>query len=140
MSETGKTKDAGYQAGVRKTFAITAQETWEFLFSKEGLKIWLGDFNPAELTIERPITTALCDLKLTTFRQGSHLRMQWRKKQWTNTSILQMRIIPSGQKTTISFHQEKLADIAQRQEMIEHWQSVLSELNYRFRENNLFTN
>ncbi len=38
----GETKDAGFQFGLRKTFYISFEEVWNFMFSLNGLKIWLG--------------------------------------------------------------------------------------------------
>ena len=49
-TEVGKTKDAGFQFGARKTFDLDFHKAWDFLFSKEGLKVWLGsvEFNELE--------------------------------------------------------------------------------------------
>ena len=41
-NQVGKTKDVGFQFGIRKTFPVSTEKVWDFLFSKNGLKIWLG--------------------------------------------------------------------------------------------------
>src|SRR5690606_31964963 len=38
----GKTKDSGWQFGLRKTFYKAQEYLWDIIFSDKGLKIWLG--------------------------------------------------------------------------------------------------
>ena len=42
-NQVGKTKDVEFQFGIRKTIPISTEKVWNFLFSKNGLKIWLGN-------------------------------------------------------------------------------------------------
>ncbi|GHO46165.1 hypothetical protein [Ktedonospora formicarum] len=39
----GQTKSVGFQIGVRRTFAISVEQAWNFLISEEGQRIWLGE-------------------------------------------------------------------------------------------------
>ncbi len=32
-SQVGKTKDVGFQYGIRKTFPVSSEKAWDFLFS-----------------------------------------------------------------------------------------------------------
>ena len=41
--QVGKTKDVGFQFGLRRTFPIQTEKAWEYLFSPIGLAIWLGE-------------------------------------------------------------------------------------------------
>jgi hypothetical protein len=50
-----------------------------------------------------------------------HIRISQKKPDWPNTSTLQVRIIPGLNKTTISFHQEKLMNSSQRVVMKNYW-------------------
>ncbi len=40
--QIGKTKDVGFQFGIRKTYPLSSDKMWNFLFSENGLKLWLG--------------------------------------------------------------------------------------------------
>lgn len=127
-NEVGKTKDAGFQFGVRKTFNLPSEQAWNFLFSDAGLKIWLGNLTSGlqqkkEFTTVEGVTGYIRVLKM-----FSHVRLSWKKSDWPNESILQIRVIPAGEKTTISFHHEKLLDQEQRSEVKEYWNSVIKQM------------
>lgn len=38
----GHTKDVGFQFGIRKTISVPTEKVLDFLFSENGLNIWLG--------------------------------------------------------------------------------------------------
>lgn len=123
----GQTKDAGFEIGVRKTFPVSASQAWAFLFSDEGLSTWLNGVKSAELDINQSYTTTEgIEVKPTIVKPNSHIRLTWRKKDWENTSTLQLRIIDAKGKATISFHQEKLLNSKQRAEMKAHWDAVIA--------------
>lgn len=44
-------------------------------------------------------------------------------------STVQVRVIGNKEKATISFHQEKLLDSDQREEMKEHWNKKMTKIN-----------
>ncbi len=125
----GQTKDAGFQIGVRKTFAVPVQTGWNFLFSEAGVSTWLGKINFESLELHKPYKTKEgIQGKVNVFKPGSHIRLTWKPKHWTNTSVLQIRVIPSKEKTTISFHQDKLLDSNQRDEMKKYWDKVIEKI------------
>lgn len=125
----GLTKDAGWQMGLRKTLPVPFERAWEFMFSGEGLALWLGKtkaFSGAageEYTTSDGITG-----KVGVFKPMSHIRMTWKKKDWSNTSTLQVRVMQANEKTTISFHHEKLQNEKQRGEMLLYWQNVMARI------------
>jgi uncharacterized protein YndB with AHSA1/START domain len=126
--EIGRTKDVGYQFGVRKTFPIAPPVMWDFLFSTEGLVLWLGEVD-GELEVKKEFSTpAGITGKVRVFKPYSHIRLNWRKNDWPNLSILQIRVIDNNGKATVSFHQEKLLDLQQRSVMKDHWGAVLEKL------------
>ncbi|MBN9294687.1 MAG: hypothetical protein J0G96_11985 [Flavobacteriia bacterium] len=107
---TGKTKDAGWQFGIRKSVPLKLNEVWEFLFSENGIKLWLED----------------ADQKFSTFRQLSHIRTKWKLKDWTNEATLQMRVLSNNKdKTTIAFHIDKLLNEDQREETKMYWNNII---------------
>ena len=130
---TGQTKNVGFEIGARKTFPVSFEEAWNFLFSNKGLPIWLGQLEPAGLALGQAYeTTGGITGKVTVWVPMSHIRLRWKKKEWNHYSILQMRLLRVKEKTTISFHQEHLQDTLQRNEMSLHWKEVLAQLNHAF--------
>lgn len=124
----GLTKDVGFEVGARKTFPVSIEDAWNFLVSKKGIKIWLGQITPDKLIIGKTFqTTEGTEVKLKVLKPYSHLRMKWKPKNWENNSTLQIRVIPAKTKTIISFHQELMDNEDQRTEMKIHWNNILDE-------------
>ncbi|MCW3105464.1 MAG: ATPase [Bacteroidetes bacterium] len=126
---TGQTKSAGFQIGVRKTFNVSAGSAWDFLFSGKGLSTWLGNIDPEGFELNKPYKTKEgIEGKVNVFKPYSHIRLSWKPKSWTNISALQIRVIEAKDKATISFHQDKLLDSRQREEMKTHWDRVIMKI------------
>ena len=124
----GLTRDAGWQFGLRKTFPFSQKYLWDFLFSDQGLKLWLGELEQA-LSTEHPYRTQQgVEGRVRAFNPYSHIRMTWKKKEWQNFSTVQVRVMGSNEKAVISFHQEKMADSTQREEMKEYWNQKMKEI------------
>ncbi len=125
----GLTKDVGFQFGIRKTFVISTEQAWSFLFSDVGMAVWLGELETGNLTLKSNFKTkeGITGM-IRVIHPGSHFRMSWKKPEWSNTSTLQIRILPAKNGTTISIHQEKLLDENQRKEMKDRWEAVMNKL------------
>jgi hypothetical protein len=124
----GLTKDVGWQFGLRKTFPYSQEYLWDFMFSSKGLKIWLGELKE-ELEIKTTYKTKDgIEGLVRVFKPYSHIRMNWKKKDWENTSTVQVRVIGNHKKATISFHQEKLFDNNQREQMKLYWNKKMTEI------------
>ena len=125
----GQTKDNGFQIGVRKSYPVSVDTAWSFLFSEAGLSTWLGEINLEHLELNKPYKTKEgIEGKVSVFKPNSHIRLTWKPKHWTNTSALQIRVLPSKDKSTISFHQDKLLDSKQRNEMKKYWDTVIEKI------------
>lgn len=125
----GQTKDAGFQIGVRKTFGVPVETVWNFLFSEKGLSTWLGNISVENFELGKPYKTIEeTEGKVNVLKPNSHVRLTWKPTYWTNTSALQIRVIPSKEKTTICFHQDKLMDSKQRDEMKRYWNTVIEKI------------
>jgi uncharacterized protein YndB with AHSA1/START domain len=125
----GQTKDTGFQIGVRKTFAVSVETAWDFLFSEKGLAFWLGKFELENFSLDKPYKTKDgIEGKISTFNPFSNIRMTWKPTHWTNISTLQIRVINSKGKATVSFHQDRLLGNDQRNEMKKHWDNVITKL------------
>ena len=127
-NQTGKTKDVGFQFGIRKTIPISTEKVWDFLFSENGLEIWLGKLNTElELKKEFEIENGITGL-VRVFKLNSHIRLNWKLKSWENMSTVQIRVVGDKNKTTIAIHQEKLLNSKQRNEMKEYWTEIMEKL------------
>jgi hypothetical protein len=136
-TEVGKTKDTGFQVGVRKTVSGDQHTVWDFVFSDAGLRIWLGNISVCELDMENEY--CLSDgtkISVTVFKPYSHIRMKWKKRDSRVHSRLQLRILDSNGKSVIAFHQELLADAEQRKRMKKHWREILCRLSSEFEKEN----
>jgi uncharacterized protein YndB with AHSA1/START domain len=128
--ETGLTKDAGFQMGIRKTFPMSVGQVWELLFSEAGIKLWLGNLKDLKWEKNEEYQTSEgTEGKVRIFKLYSHIRITWKKKEWHSFSTLQIRTIKSKEKTVISFHQDRLISTVQREEMLVYWENVLNNLN-----------
>ncbi len=110
----GLTKDAGWQFGIRKTMPANLETLWNIFFSDRGLSYWSEGV----------------DQDFSTFNKYSHIRTKWRYKDFTEDANLQIRFIPSKNKdkTTISFHVDKLKNESQREVTREYWSKVIEDL------------
>jgi uncharacterized protein YndB with AHSA1/START domain len=128
-SIVGKTKDVGYEIGVRRTFDMPIDRAWQVITSPAGIAAWLGD--GIHVALGKGVETQTTDGasgKITVFKPGSHLRMAWQPGGWPRSSIIQVRVLASGAKTTISFHQEHLPGPNERIAMRARWESALQSL------------
>jgi uncharacterized protein YndB with AHSA1/START domain len=133
--QVGETADVGYQIGVRRTVAATIEQTWELLTSQEGVELWIGPMAaplPIEAGTEFQAANGV-EGKLRIVKPPVQLRLTWRRPEWPTASTLQIRVLPAADsaKSTISFHQEKLANGMQREEMKLHWEAVIAALAER---------
>lgn len=124
----GLTKDAGWQFGLRRTLPYSLEYLWDFMFSMKGLKIWLGELDKEPEIKKAYKTKDGIEGLIRVFTPYSHIRLSWKKKDWENISIVQVRVIGNREKATISFHHEKLSDSHQREEMKLYWNKKMTEI------------
>jgi len=129
MSPTGRTADAGWQAGARRTFPVGEREAWELLVSPQGQELWLG----AAIDLSAGGEYALPDGTRGELRAASdrHLRLTWEAPGWSGESTVQVRVLPARSGASIAFHQERLADEAERERALARWRGVLDALGER---------
>jgi len=111
----GLTKDSGWQIGVRKALPVSLQDACEFLISRDALCVWLGDLQ--ELKIAKRSEFQLKDGTsgmITVLKPDSHIRLSWQPLEYKHPAIIQVRLIPAGNKTVFSFHQEQLPSAEER--------------------------
>lgn len=127
----GETADTGFQIGVRRTLPLAMDDAWRLLTSPEGVRTWLGDARGFALRKGATYTTpdgASGEMRVASDR---HLRVTWRPPGWARASTIQVRVIPAGARTTLSFHEEHLPGADEREERRRHFEAVLDELQQR---------
>lgn len=129
----GQTKTAGFQIGVRRTFAISVEQAWNFLTSEEGQRIWLGDDCSLQLVEGATYITPNGTRGIVrVINPQVNLRLTWQPQGWAKASTIQIRTIPGNMKTVISFHQEGLPGSEERVAMHHYWKRVIAELEAHF--------
>ena len=129
---TGRTKDAGWEMGVRQTVAAPIGAVWEFLLG-EGLPLWLGDIDA--LPTQKGAAYATADGVrgiIRSYTEGYRVRLGWQPEDWPHDTTLQITLKESPTGTTIGFHQEKLADRDERKMMLGHWKNVAAAIETHF--------
>ena len=127
----GQTADGLFQVGVRRTLPVAHDAAWRLVTSAEGVRAWLGD---ADLTLEKGETYTTPDGaagEVRVVKPGSHLRVTWQPAGWARASTIQVRVIPAGERTTLSFHEERLPGAAERDERRRHFEAALDALQRR---------
>lgn len=130
----GLVAGAGYQIGVRRTLPVSAEQAWEYLISPKGVRLWTGGAIPSRWEAGETFASGEgISGKLVVVKPNAQLRLRWRRDEWDRPSTLQIRLIPNGpDKTTISFHQEQLADAHLRERMKRVWEVALDEIRQHF--------
>jgi uncharacterized protein YndB with AHSA1/START domain len=126
---TGETISAGFEIGVRKTYAVSPQKAWELITQPAGMKIWLGNVSKLPLVKGQTYQTEVGTKgEIRSIAPGKRLRLTWQPSDRQTPSTVQVSNDQGGNNTTIGFHQEKLAGEKEREEMRAHWKEVLDKL------------
>ena len=125
--ETGLTKDVGWELGVRRTVDAPIEEVWEY-FVVDGLSTWLGDTTLGLHKGDTYLTADGVSGEIVSRTDQLRLRITWQPEDWDHDSTVQVTLMQSSTGTTIALHQERLASAAEREQMLEHWTGVLSQV------------
>jgi len=128
---TGKTKDAGWEVGVRQTVAASSEVVWQFLLG-EGLPLWLGEttFLHAKGEVYRTADGVAGEVR--SYTENMKVRLTWHPNDWPHDSTLQVSVKEVVGGTTIGIHHERLADREERRMMLGHWKKVAAHLAAAF--------
>jgi uncharacterized protein YndB with AHSA1/START domain len=125
----GQTRDVGFEIGVSRTLPRPPAEVWRFLVSPAGVATWLGEGARLGTAKGQPYETADgTSGEIRSFSDLERVRLTWRPRDWTHDTTLQVAIFGSGDRTSVRFHQERLADAAERNEQRGHRQAVLTKV------------
>ncbi len=129
---TGQTADDGFQIGVQKTVAVPQEKVWDFLLSKKGLHIWLGEIDNIILKKGAEYLTEDGTIgEIRSIIAAQKIRLIYKPKNYKKETTLQISLScprNTRSKTNINFHHEKLSGTQQRNEMRHHWKKVLDHI------------
>lgn len=134
----GLTRDAGFEIGVSRTVDRPADRVWRTLVSDEGVAIRLGagvqlPTDPVCAKGTRYRTADGTHGQIRSFHPTGRLRLTWQPPGWDHESTVQVTVSSRGGRTVIRFHQERLADPAERARQREHRRAVLDAVVDRLR-------
>lgn len=121
----GLTQDAGFQIGVSRTLPLPPSEAWRFLMSPEGLALWLGE--GVSLGTDRGAPYATADGtsgETRGYQEGRRIRVTHRPRGAAHTTTVQITVTARSGKAVVGFHQERMANEAERERQRGHWRSV----------------
>lgn len=126
----GQTASTGFQIGVRRKLPISAYAAWQFLTSVEGLQLWIGRVSSLHVEVGESFTSQEgVTGEFRVVKPLQQLRLKWKRNDWDKPSTLQIRLLSDQpERTTISFHQENLSDALIREQMKQHWESVIDTI------------
>lgn len=130
--ETGQTRDAGYQIGVQKAIPRGATALWDLLTSEAGTRTWLGAVGPLSFAPGERFAAGELSGEIRAVYPGHKLRLTWQPPGRAHPTTLQLSLScprKTSARTTLRFHHEKLADMAERERMRAHWRAVLEALS-----------
>jgi uncharacterized protein YndB with AHSA1/START domain len=130
MSPTGLTQDAGWEIGASRTFPAAIEDAWDVLVDGPGLSLWLGEGATIPDEVGHPYRTADgTEGELRSLRPLERLRLTWQPDgREGRPTIVQVVVRATATGTTVTFHQEHLADADERERQRAHWKAALDRL------------
>lgn len=112
-----------------RTLPAPVADVWRLLTSDRGLAVWLGP--GPDLPREKGARYERADGttgEVRSFREHDRVRLTCRPPGWEHESTVQVAVTGRGDRTTVRFHQERLASAAERERQRTHWQRVVERL------------
>lgn len=126
----GRTRDAGWQIGVSRTVAAPLEKVWDLLASPEGTAVWLSDGTRVSARPDAPVLTTDGSTGETRgYHPFDRIRLTWQPPDWDHETTVQVALRSTGEgRTSIRFHQERLADAGEREQQRAHWNAVMESI------------
>lgn len=104
-------------------------DVWDLLTSAAGVALWLGtgvnfDFERGE----HYTTHSGISGEVRSYHPANRIRITWQPPDWEHDTTVQITVQAKGAKTTIRFHQERLANSSERHTQREHWKRVADRI------------
>ena len=121
----GRTRDAGWQIGVSRTLDSPPDRVWTVLLEDPGL--WLAP--GARLPDEVGAAWVAQDGTQGELRGRRHDRVRLTvRRPGAHETTVQVSVVPSGARTSVRFHEERMRDADERAARRAHWQATLDRL------------
>lgn len=119
-----------------KTFEGDYKKLWDFIFSSEGLALWLQPLDEVELTPKQTFENHLGAFgEVRTMTKYRSLRMTWKDPEWRKHSVLQVWCVPRPNGKAIAvFTQDSLPTARVQEELRKHWKDSLQKISEKFSE------
>ena len=125
----GQTSTADFQIGVQKTLPVPVEASWGLVADGAGRDTWLGKVERLEFRKGEKYQTAEGAWgEVRSAVPGKRVRLTWCSPVLEQQSTLQVTLVESGEKTSVRFHQEGLANQEERERMRSHWRAALDAL------------
>jgi hypothetical protein len=125
----GLTKNSGYQISKTKIFAVSYELMWDFILSEDGMNIWLGKSDIADFELNKPFKTINgVEGILKSFKPGVYFKINWKPKEWTNISKVEIRIDSKNGRARLGVLQSFLLSSEQRVLQKRYWDNVFNEI------------
>ena len=127
----GLTRDSEWQIGVRRTIPVSVEKLWEMIISKKGIAIWLGAGPEFKFQVgEEYILTDGTEGRIRVYHPYSHLRISRQPvdPSYDHPALIQIRILASGVKSVLAFHEEHLPSESERQKRKTFYLGVVDQI------------
>jgi uncharacterized protein YndB with AHSA1/START domain len=130
----GRNEKGEYSLTAGKTFPVEAKLLWNYLFSTEGLLVWLKPLSGFQL--EKGFvyeTEGGVFGEVRTFKSPERLRLTWQESDGERSTVVQLyvRKRPGG-KSVLWVQHEKIRDGREKTRLRAHWKQVLEDLISQF--------
>lgn len=119
----GETKDAGWQIGVSKTIPYPLDEVWALMSSPEGIALWLGPGAVLEKGSAYETDDGITG-EVRGYRERDRIRVTRLDRGADNETAMQFTVVAVDDRTTLTFHEERLPGPDERERRRTHWQGV----------------
>lgn len=126
----GRNLKGEYSITVTKTFKCDGKKLWKFVSSPEGIAMWLSPMSQVKLA---PKTVYERDDgvygEIRTMKAPERVRFTWQEGDEGKPTVVQLLTVHRKNGTSIlCFNHEKLTDGRVKEQLREHWRSVLEQV------------
>ena len=128
QTPVGRTKDRGWEIGVRRTTRAAPDALWAALMSPDGRAIWLRVRGDEPLVAKMEHRWDDVSVRVISIVEGSMIRFRWKSDLIDIPTVVQIRVLPAKNGATLSFFQDLLTGPEQREQMRDHWERVIGSI------------